>query len=177
MKLQELKFPIGEFKNHEDLTATLLLKYLKVLKQFPLKLRQETINLNSLQLDTRYREEGWTIRQVVHHCADSHMNCFIRFKLAVTEHRPIIRPYNEALWAELGDSKMPINPALTMLNGIHQRWIALLRSYPMDIYKNSFYHPEQEREITLGDALGYYAWHCEHHLAHIKKLKERKGWQ
>jgi len=177
MNIEELKFPIGKFKKPEILTAELLSLYINDIKMFPKRIRTETESLSELQLDTPYRPEGWTVRQVVNHCADSHMNSLIRFKLALTEKKPVIKPYDEALWAELADSKtMPIEPALKILEGIHQRWAVLLQSFTEAERDKSFIHPESNSEISLGNAIGTYAWHCNHHLAHITNLKNRENW-
>ena len=177
LETQKLKYPIGQFDNHHIFDQSSRDKYIKVLHDFPSKVRLETFALLDWQLDTPYRDGGWTIRQVVHHCADSHMNCLTRFKLALTEQTPTIKPYDEALWAELGDSKMPINAALKMIEGIHERWVVLLKSLSMDEFKRSFIHPVHNKEIPLDEALGFYAWHCDHHLAHIVNLKTAKGWK
>ncbi|MBC7390699.1 MAG: putative metal-dependent hydrolase, partial [Opitutaceae bacterium] len=137
----------------------------------------EVIYLTDSQLDTSYRPEGWTIRQVVNHCADSHMNSLVRFKLALTEDKPIIKPYYEERWAELSDSKsMPVIPAIQMLHGIHSRWTILLKSLSDNDIKKTFIHPEHGKEFSIEENIGVYAWHCNHHLAHITTLKKSKGW-
>ncbi len=177
MTLEQLKFPIGRFENPREMTQEALSQFISDIKTFPLKLKNETESLSNQQLDTPYRPEGWTIRQVVNHCADSHMNSLTRFKLALTEDKPIIKPYDEAKWAQLPDSlPMPIQPALLMLQGIHERWITLLESLTKDELERAFIHPEHGKEIKLSEAMALYAWHCNHHLAHITTLKKRKGW-
>lgn len=132
--------------------------------------------LSDEQLDTPYREGGWTLRQVVHHIADSHANAFIRFKLALTEEWPTIKPYVEAAWAELGDSKtLPVAPSIAMIEGLHARWVALLQSMSFDDFHRGFNHPEYG-SVSLTKALAMYDWHARHHLAHITSLRARKGW-
>jgi len=178
MTLEKLKYPIGKFQKPAAYTLELVDNWIGTIEAFPLKLNKEVENLNNEQLDTAYRPDGWTIRQVVNHCADSHMNSLTRFKLALTEDKPIIKPYFEERWAELADSKLiPTTPALLMLEGLHQRWVVLLKSLTGDDLKKSFIRPEHGREIFLDETIATYAWHCEHHLAHITKLKELKGWK
>lgn len=171
------KYPIGKFQKSDTLTKDILNKFIDDIEIFPKKLKKEVENLSDEKLDTPYRPEGWTIRQVVNHCADSHMNSLIRFKLALTEDRPIIKPYYEERWAELADSKnMPIEPALKMLEGIHERWTVLLRSLTETELSRTFIHPEHGKEFRLDENIEVYAWHCNHHLAHITTLKTNKGW-
>lgn len=175
--MEELKYPIGRFQAPAAFTAEMLQDYIQVTGQFPQKLEQEVIHLNDEQLDTPYRPEGWSIRQVVNHCADSHMNALIRVKLALTEDKPTVKPYLEALWADLPDGKMPIQPALLILKGIHERWTTVLNGMQEKDWERSFFHPEKGRSLSLKEASGSYAWHCEHHLAHIVNLKKRMGWK
>ena len=176
-ELEQLKYPIGRFKKPEAFTQDFLNNAISIIEDFPEKLRKETENLTEIQLDTPYRENGWTIRQVVHHCADSHINSIIRFKLALTEDKPTIRPYFEDRFAELIDSKnSPIEASLQMLEGTHKRWVALLKSLSEEDLQKTFIHPEHNREFSLLMNIAIYAWHCEHHLAHITSLKSRMGW-
>lgn len=178
MTTEELKFPIGKFKRAEAYTSALVQENISKIALLPSLLRAAVEGLNDAQLDTAYREDGWTVRQVVNHLADSHMHAFIRFKLALTEERPTIKPYLEALWAELADSKtMPIEPALIMLEGIHQRWVVLLGSMAASDFQRTIIHPQYGREIKLEESLHLYAWHGEHHVAHITALKGREGWE
>lgn len=177
MNEHQLKFPIGEYRKHELITPVLREQFIGDIKTFPTRIKAATAQLTDAQLDTPYREGGWTIRQVVQHCADSHSNSLTRFKLALTEDRPVIKPYLEALWAELSDSKtMPLEPAFKMLEGIHERWVVLLQSLTEEQLQRTFIHPESKREITLDENMAIYAWHCNHHLAHVTSLKERMGW-
>ena len=131
--------------------------------------------MNDAQLDTHYRPGGWTVRQTVHHVADSHLNAYVRFKLALTEDTPTIRPYDEAEWAELPDSTMPLENSFKIIEGVHSRWVNLLNSMSDDDYQKKLVHPESG-EWTLEKFLGLYAWHSKHHTAHITKLAEREGW-
>jgi uncharacterized damage-inducible protein DinB len=175
--MEELKYPIGKFAKPEKVTAEMLKEYINIIENFPARLRNEVAGLTDEQLDTPYREGGWTIRQVVNHVSDSHMNSLMRLKLALTENIPTIKPYYEDRWAELADTKkMPVEPALKMLEGIHQRWAVLLKSLTKEQFSKSFIHPEHGREIRLDENLALYAWHCNHHLAHITNLKKRKEW-
>lgn len=177
-ELNQLKFPIGKFEKPPVLTDLLRESFITDIETFPARLRKEVASLNDSQLDTPYRPDGWTIRQVVHHCADSHMNSIIRFKLALTEDKPTIKPYFEDRWAELADTKnLSIEPSLLLLEGLHTRWTKLLRSLSLEDLKRSFIHPEHGREIVLEENLGIYAWHCNHHLAHVTSLKKRMGWE
>ena len=178
MSIDESKFPIGGFEKPEKITREVLSKWITEIAAFPTMLKNEVQHLNEEQLDTRYRPGGWTIRQVVHHCADSHINSLTRFKLTLTENRPTIKPYFEDRWAELVDSKaFPIHSSIKLLEGLHERWSSLLDSLTEKDLERTFIHPEHGNEIRLDENIGVYAWHCAHHLAHIKTLKERKGWK
>ena len=178
MTIEELKYPIGKFVKPDSYTPQVLHQYILDIELFPSRLRVEVETLTDDQLDTHYRPGGWTIRQVVHHCADSHMNSFVRFKLALTEDTPTIKPYFEDRWAVLADSKsMPVEPALKLLEGLHQRWVVVLKSLSEKDFEKKFVHPEREKEIRLNETLGIYAWHCHHHLAHITSLKKTNHWK
>ena len=176
MELEQLQFPIGRFQKLAVFSEALIALSIMDIAAFPKRIRAATGTLSDEQIDTPYRPGGWTIRQVVHHCSDSHMNSLIRFKLALTEDKPVIKPYDEALWAELADSKMPIAPALQLLEGIHERWVALLYSLNKEQLARSFVHPEHHNEISLEECIAIYAWHCNHHLAHITELKKWMAW-
>ena len=177
MNLEALKYPIGKFKKPENITNEILTSWKNDIATFPLRLKKEVDNLSDNQLDTPYRPDGWTIRQVVHHCADSHINSFIRFKLALTENNPTIKPYYEERWAELTDSKyFPIEPSLKILEGIHYRWSELLDKLTNEDLEKTFTHPEHNKTFNLLENIGVYAWHCNHHLAHITTLKVRNNW-
>jgi len=178
MTIEQLKYPIGKFEAPKEITAEMLSSFIQDISLFPSRLRQETANLSSTQLDSPYRPEGWTIRQLVHHCADSHMNSLIRFKLALTEENPTIKPYFEDRWAELPDGRdLPVEPSVKMLEGIHERWTHLLNSLSPEQLARTYIHPEQDRELRLDHTIALYAWHCRHHLAHVTGLKEREGWE
>jgi hypothetical protein len=173
-----LRYPIGEFRIPAEYNTEVRRSYIADIQSLPHRLRQEVLHLTDEQLDTQYRPEGWTIRQVVHHLADSHMNGFIRLKNALTEKTPTIKPYLEHLWAELADgSKMAIQPSLIILEGVHERWSMLLKSLQDSDWEKSYIHPEKGREISLKESTGSYAWHCNHHLSHITSLKARKDWK
>ncbi len=173
-----LKFPIGHFQKPEIISKEILLKWIVDITTFPERLKTEVKHLTNEQLNTPYRPDGWTIRQVVHHCADSHMNSLTRLKLTLTEDRPTVRPYFEDRWAELIDSKdFPIDSSIKILEGLHQRWAILLNNLTDIELTKTYYHPEQKKEFTVDEYIGLYAWHCNHHLAHITTLKNKKGWE
>jgi hypothetical protein len=177
MDLEQLKYPLGKFKMPADFTSASINTFISDIEGFPSLLRKEVETLNDEQLDTPYRPEGWTIRQVVNHCADSHMNSLTRFKLALTENNPTIKPYLEERWAELADSKtMPVQPALNMLEGLHTRWVVLLKSMTSSDFEKTFIHPQSGRIFKLNQTLALYTWHCKHHLAHITTIKKSKNW-
>lgn len=143
----------------------------------PRMLEYAVLNLDEMQIQTPYREGGWTIHQLVHHLADSHMNSFIRFKLALTEDNPSIKPYDEDQWSRLPDvSNMPINISITLLHSLHRRWHTLLESMSEQDFQRTVFHPEHQRNISLWDMLLIYAWHGKHHVAHITNLRELNGW-
>ena len=170
------RYPIGKFEKPDVITSDLISEWVSVIDAFPENLNNEIRNLSEVQLDTPYRKGGWTIRQVVHHCADSHMNAFCRIKLAITEDHPIIKPYFEEKWAELADSKsVPIDASISIINGLHLRWTILLNSLTPNELQRSFIHPEHGRKIEIAEAVGMYAWHCKHHLAHITTFKPLKS--
>lgn len=169
----DLSYPIGQFdpKNFAKRDENL-----RTIKDLPSKLAEAVNDLNDERLDTEYRSGGWTVRQTVHHVADSHANSIIRFKLALTEDTPpTIKPYREERWAELADSKLPIDVSLKLIEAIHCRWSVLLESMTDEDFAKKFIHPETG-EWSLEAALALYAWHSEHHTAHITRLRERMNW-
>ncbi|AWG22611.1 metal-dependent hydrolase [Flavobacterium faecale] len=177
MDIEKQKFPIGSFVKPEIINAEQLSIWIESIASFPDRLKAEVQDLSNEQLDTPYRENGWTIRQVVHHCADSHLNSFARFKLALTEDKPFIKPYFEDRWAEMVDSKnFPIASSIKILEGIHLRWTAILKNLSATDLTRTFVHPEHGKSFSLDENIGVYAWHCDHHLAHITTLKIREGW-
>ena len=143
----------------------------------PRMLEYAVLNLDESQIQTPYRDGGWTVHQLIHHLADSHMNSFIRFKLAMTEENPVIKPYLEDKWSELADvSDVPINISITLLHALHHRWHRLLESMSVDDFRRTVFHPEKQKDITLWDMLLIYAWHGKHHVAHITTLREQNSW-
>jgi hypothetical protein len=169
-ELENLKYPIGNFESTETLNLALVQSCISEIESLPAKLKKEVEHFSDAQLDTPYRPGGWTIRQVVHHLADSHMNSLIRFKLALTEDNPVIKPYLEDKWAELADSKLPVNISLQLLEGLHIRLFTLLKSLSPEELNRTYIHPESKKQWRLYDVIGLYAWHGNHHLAHITSL-------
>lgn len=175
MNLEKLKYPIGKFQPADDYTLVEIEEFIDTIRSFPKLLRQEVESLTAEQLETPYRPDGWTIRQVVHHCADSHMNALLRFKLTLTEDNPTIKSYNEAAFARLEDYELPIAFSLNMIEGIHQHWIFLLHGMSAEDYERTYFHPERQKSFDLYTALATYHWHCQHHLAHVKQAKSIMG--
>jgi len=169
------RFPIGKFHRPSENTPELRARHIADLEHAPRSLRQAVQGLSEAQIDTPYRDGGWTVRQVVHHVPDSHMNSYIRFKLALTEDNPTIKPYAEDLWAQLPDSKLPVEVSLRMLELLHERWVVLLKSMDEAAWKRTFRHPDLG-EMPLPAALALYAWHGRHHIAHVTALREKMGW-
>jgi uncharacterized damage-inducible protein DinB len=175
--MSDLRYPIGKFTYSEAPTDQQRQRFLDDIEQAPARLRSAAEGLSAAQLDTPYRPGGWTVRQVVHHVPDSHMNSYVRFKLALTEDEPTIKPYFEDRWAELADTKAtPIDVSLSLLDSLHSRWVRLLRSLQPAEWKRTFRHPELG-PMTLEKNLALYAWHGKHHVAHITSLRERNGWR
>jgi DinB superfamily len=177
-----LRYPVGRFKAAASYGPAEREKQLAerkeqidTLRRLPERLRAAVHGLSEAQLDTPYREGGWTVRQVVHHFADSHANSYIRFKLALTEETPTIKAYDEAAWARLPDSQMAIEPSLAFVDGLHVRLVGLLEGMSEEDFERGFLHPERGR-MDLAGNLALYAWHARHHLAHITRLREREGW-
>jgi len=170
------RYPIGKFDKNINVTKNMRREFINTIEALPSLLRKEVENLSREQLDTQYRDGGWTIRQVVHHLPDSHINSYVRFKLALTEDNPKIKTYEEHLWAELQDSfKTPVEVSLNLLESLHKRWAILLNSLTDEQFEKTFQHPEWGN-ITLSKTLALYAWHSKHHLAHITELKNKLGW-
>ena len=143
----------------------------------PRMLEYAVLNLNDDQIQTPYRDGGWTVNQVIHHVADSHMNAFIRFKLGLTEDNPTIKPYIQSVWGDTADvTAVPVNLSITLLHSLHHRWYELLKTITDEQWERTIYHPEQERKITLWELLLIYAWHGKHHAAHVTNLREQMGW-
>lgn len=174
--IEFLKYPIGKFKLPESITSESLQDAIASIKSFPSNIFSAVSPLSVEQLDTPYRLGGWTVRQLVHHCADSHMNAFIRYKLALTEENPTVKPYDEAVWANLPDAALPIESSLAIIKAIHLKWGVLLNSMKAEDFKKTYFHPEKKRSQDLGEVTFLYAWHSQHHLAHIQHLVLRENW-
>ena len=168
--IEFLKYPIGKFQLPETIDSASIEEAIQTLKSFPSLVFTAVSPLLPEQLDTPYRPGGWTVRQLIHHCADSHMNAFIRFKLALTEENPTIKPYEEAEWAKLPDSNLPIEPSLALIKVIHLKWVTLLDSMKAEDFKKTFFHPEKQKSQSLDGVTLMYAWHSTHHLAHVQQL-------
>ena len=174
--LEELRFPIGKFTKPDVVTKAEFTNYINEIERLPYDLRESVSGLTDAQLDTPYREDGWTIRQVVHHLFDSHVNSYTRLKFALTEDHPTIKPYDEAIWAELPDAKHdPVDLSLGLLEALHLKWTATLRKLTPEQTQRTFNHPESG-VWRIDQNAGMYAWHGKHHLAHINALKKRMGW-
>jgi hypothetical protein len=173
--MEELRFPIGRFAPPAD-PAAARPELIAQIEALPAELRRAVAGLDDARLDTPYRPDGWTVRQVVHHVADSHMNGYVRSKLAVTEDEPAVKLYDEKLWAELEDAgTAPVEVSLTLLEALHERWVRFLRSLDDDALARPFLHPDYGR-LTVELHLAIYAWHGRHHTAHITRLRQRQGW-
>jgi hypothetical protein len=173
---EKLKYPIGKFNWEGSATDAARQLFIEQIEQAPARLRAAVLQLNPEQLDTHYRPGGWTVRQVVHHLPDSHLNSYVRFKLALTEHSPTIKPYNEARWAELPDSwATPVEVSLALLENLHRRWVVLLKAIAPADWSRLVVHPDRG-PMALDQMLALYAWHGQHHVAHITTLGRRMGW-
>jgi uncharacterized damage-inducible protein DinB len=173
--LDDLRYPVGRFSPPASTDAGIRTAHIQTLRMLPGVLRSAVSGLDDAQLDTPYREGGWTVRQVVHHVPDSHAMCYTRFKLALTEDWPTIKPYDEAAWANLADSRLPIEVSLAMLEVVHERWVSLLESMTEADFQKGFTHPERGSQ-KLATTLALYDWHSRHHTAHITGLRARQGW-
>ena len=175
-ELDALRFPLGRPHLREVLAPEERASMIRVLDELPLHLRDAVDGLTAEQLDTPYRPGGWTVRQVVHHLPDSHLNAYVRFKLAVTEDNPTIRPYDEQAWAREKDAREgPVGPSLILLEGLHRRWVAWLATLPEEAWSRPLRHPDSG-SLNLNQLLCIYEWHSRHHLAHVTRLREREGW-
>ncbi|BAO74719.1 YfiT family bacillithiol transferase [Winogradskyella sp. PG-2] len=174
-KLYKLRFPIGEFEKPNTISSQQIKQWINDIENLPKAIEAVTNNLSEEELNYKYRPEGWTIKQVVHHCADSHINSIIRFKLALTEDTPTIRPYFEDRFAQLIDYSEPIDIPLSILKGIHKKLGILLKNFDQKDLKREFVHPEHGKHFSLEETIGTYAWHSNHHLAHIKQALKYKG--
>ncbi len=172
-----LRYPIGRWEQPQAFDPGEIPDWISALNALPLWLDHIIQNLDAAQLDTPYRPGGWTMVQTIHHLADSHMNAFVRLKLALTENTPTVKPYEEARWAETGEiSSVPVNVSITLLHALHRRWTALLESCPPESWLRTYYHPEQQREVSVWEMTSMYAWHGRHHMEQLRSLRERMGW-
>lgn len=174
--VESLKYPIGKPNIPTNISINNLEAWIAILEAFPLKLEQLTNDLSEEQLNTPYRPDGWTVRQVIHHCADSHHNSYTRFKWSLTENKPLIKAYYEDRWATLFDYNAPIEHSILHLKAIHVKLVYLVRGMTEEQLEKSFIHPEGNEEVGLKENIGIYAWHCNHHYAHIENLLIRKNW-
>ena len=174
--IDDPRFPTGKFQFKPDVTPEIRQKSIASIRETPAGLRAAVRGLAESQVNTPYREGGWTVRQVVHHVPESHMNAFVRFKLALTEDNPTIKPYDENAWAQLADMQLPIEVSLALIEQVHARWLAVLRSLKPAQLQRTFVHPEHGKTMTLGYHAQNYGWHSRHHVAHITALRRREGW-
>ncbi len=177
MDIEKLKYPIGKFKSPDSFHATLRATFIKNIEELPSKMEAAVEGLSKQQLDTPYRPEGWTVRQVVHHTADSHINSYIRFKWAMTENEPFIKAYDEKTWAKQPDA-LGGDPSLSLhlLSALHTRWVYFLNAMSEDDFKRQLQHPDWTRKLSLNMMCALYSWHSLHHTAHITELRKRNGW-
>jgi uncharacterized damage-inducible protein DinB len=174
----DLRYPIGKFAYDGAMTDARRAACVARISAAPAALRAAVAGLSDAQLDTPYRPDGWTVRQVVHHVPDSHLNAYVRMRLALTEDVPTIKPYEEARWAELPDARtLPVEVSLALLEALHVRWAALLRTFGAVEGARQLRHPEHGRLMTIDELLALYAWHGEHHVAHVTSLRDRSGWR
>ncbi len=175
--MQDLRYPIGEFSFSDAISSSQIEESIRDIEAAPEKLRAAVAGLNDEQLDTPYRPEGWTVRQVVHHMVDSHIGSYVRFKWALTEDTPMIKTYDEKTWAELKEARTgPIDMSLLILEALHTRLVVMLKNLSETDLQRSFIHPEFNRQIRLDQNISLYAWHGKHHAAHITELRKRKDW-
>jgi hypothetical protein len=175
--MTDQSYPIGKFTLEGEITPARREGWIAELADAPAELRAAVYRLTDAQFDTPYRAGGWTVRQVVHHLPDSHLNAYLRFKLALTEDNPTIKPYQEARWAELPDTAgTQVGVSLVLLEALHRRWVVLLKALGEAEWSRTYFHPDQKKALKLGAVLAMYAWHGKHHVAHITGLRERMGW-
>jgi hypothetical protein len=172
----DLRYPIGKFEAPTQVTPTRRSEWIDTIAAAPVRYREAVQGLSDGQLDTPYRPDGWTVRQVIHHVADSHMNSFIRFRLGLTEDEPVIKPYDEKKWADLADAREPVDVSLQLIGGLHHRWVVMLQDMGDADFSRTVRHPEMGL-LRLDTLLALYAWHSRHHEAHITGLRDRLGWK
>lgn len=174
--MDKQQYPIGKYVE-QPFSEKQLQEWLNDIRFLPENLEHAVLNLDEAQLETPYRDGGWTVKQLVHHVADSHMNAYIRFKLGLSEENPTIKPYNQDAWAQMPDTKnLPINLSFTILHAVHRRWYEILINITPEQWNRTVVHPEYNKQMTLWHLLGMYAWHSRHHTAHVNNLRERMGW-
>jgi len=174
--IELLKYPIGKFLKPDHVLDKNLKDSTLYLREFPSYLEETIKDFSDNQLDTPYRPGGWTVKQLIHHLSDSHMNALMRFKLALTEDSPTIKPYDEAAWAKLADYTLPISESIPLIRGIHSKWTIILDSMSTDDFKRTYFHPESKLYVPLSEVTLMYQWHSMHHLAHIQHLIIRENW-
>ena len=176
--MSDLRYPIGKFTLEGEITPGRREGWITEIAEAPAQLRTAVHGFDYAQFDTPYREGGWTVRQVVHHVPDSHLNAYVRFKLALTEDNPTIKPYVESRWAELPDTRgTGVGVSLVLLEALHRRWVVLMRAMSESDWGRTFFHPEHKKSSRLDWFLAMYAWHWRHHVAHITTLRDRMGWR
>jgi DinB superfamily len=176
MMMEDLQYPIGKFSPKESYTPDELSAFMARIESLPTRLEEAIKSFTDQQLDTPYREGGWTVRQVIHHVADSHLNAYIRCKWTLTEDSPVIKAYNEKLWATTPEAKLDPSISIDLIKAHHRKWVALLKGLSPTDWEKHFIHPESRKEIKIKNLVGLYAWHGDHHLAHITNLKDRMKW-
>ena len=174
-RMTDLRFPIGEFVMPSSVTPQLRTAAISAIADMPARMREAVRGLSEAQLDTPYRPGGWTVRQVVHHVPDSHLNAYVRVKLALTEDNPTIKPYDQDAFAGLPDQKLPVDVSLSLVDSLHARWVVVLKALTPQQFARPLYHPEIGA-ITIDYLVQTYGWHSRHHVAHITRLREREGW-
>lgn len=174
--MTDLRYPIGPFEYPRPGTPGDRRRWIDQIREAPARLRQAVRGLDPAQLDTPYRPGGWTVRQVVHHVVDSHLNAYVRTKLALTEDHPTIKPYHEARWAEGAEYRRPVAGSLDLLELLHDRWVAVLDALDEPGFARTYFHPESGVTFTLDHVVALYAWHGRHHVGHVTALRERNGW-
>ena len=173
----DLRYPISPFEVPDEVTPADRARHVEAIAEAPAALRAAVAGLGAAQLDTPYRPGGWTVRQVTHHVPDSHLGAYTRFKLALTERVPVIKPYDEARWAELPDTAgADLETSLRLLEALHERWLVLLRALAAGEWARGYFHPERGQVLRLDQTLALYAWHGRHHVAHVTRLRDREGW-
>ena len=174
-ELDDLRYPIGKHNVRAPIDAAAVKAAIRDIREMPDRLAAAVAGLNDKQLDTTYRPGGWTVRQVVHHLPDSHVNAYARLKLALTEDVPVIKPYDEGKWAELADARLPVESSLGLVRGLHARWASLLEGLSSADFERELMHPEAGK-FSIAQLTGMYGWHSRHHVAHITSLRTRSGW-